>query len=105
MIISEGEKNRIRKMHRDNSIIKEQRGVGPTPTETLQMGDKRKEKIKEFQKFLDLPLNGIFDEKMRDEVIEFQKENGLTADGEIGEEEWKIKETKREELMKNMWGN
>jgi hypothetical protein len=61
MIISEGEKNRIRKMHRGNSIIKEQRGVGPTPTETLQMGDK-------------------------------------------GKEEWKIKETKKEELMKNMWG-
>ena len=41
MIISEEEKNRIRKIHRANSIIKEQRGVGTVSPETLQVGDKR----------------------------------------------------------------
>ena len=46
--------------------------------------------VKEIQKALGLPADGIFGQQTKSSVIIFQKSNGLGADGIVGQKTWEI---------------
>lgn len=57
------------------------------PGTILKLGSKG-ENVKEIQKTLNVPVDGIFGPKTHSAVLEFQKRNGLVTDGLIGKNTW-----------------
>jgi peptidoglycan L-alanyl-D-glutamate endopeptidase CwlK len=76
-------------------LIAGQRPIAPDAKEdypTLKLGDKGSI-VTKLQKLLynkgqHIPANGSFDELTKQAVINFQKQNGLTPDGIVGEKTW-----------------
>lgn len=56
---------------------------------TLKKGSRGAE-VKELQTLLHLFPDGIFGTITEEAVIDFQKKNGLTADGVVGDNTWKV---------------
>ncbi len=50
----------------------------------IRKGSKETVMIKEIQTVLNIPVTGIFDDKMEKAVMAYQRQKGLVADGEIG---------------------
>lgn len=57
------------------------------PGTVLKLGSKG-EYVKEIQKALNVPVDGIFGPKTHSAVLVFQKRNNLTTDGLIGKNTW-----------------
>lgn len=57
------------------------------PAQVLSLGDRGQE-VRNLQKALGLPIDGIFGKGTQAAVIAFQKSKGLTADGAMGAKTW-----------------
>lgn len=55
----------------------------------IDAGD-RNDSVKELQRILGLHDDGIFGPQTKAAVIDFQKDNGLVADGVVGKKTWKV---------------
>jgi peptidoglycan hydrolase-like protein with peptidoglycan-binding domain len=52
------------------------------PDRVLQLGDSGAD-VAQLQRFLGIPVNGVFDRATKDAVIAFQISHGLTSDGAV----------------------
>lgn len=63
--------------------------AGSAPAQVLSLGDRGQE-VRNLQKVLGLPIDGIFGKGTEAAVIAKQKAHGLVADGKVGAKTWAV---------------
>lgn len=68
--------------------------------QTLRKGSRGND-VRTLQRILHLQEDGIFGDITKEAVVAFQKENGLVADGIVGEKTWNVLLSKSSQLIKS----
>ena len=90
MIISEQEKNRIRKLHREHSVIKEQWeevNIDEQETSGTMATDEEIKGVQEYCKNtlkMNMAVDGKYGPKTTECIKKIQVEQDLTVDGKLG---------------------